>query len=137
VFPGSEWDQRAEPFVRVSGGRIDVGAYEEQPTPAATLEYTGVTEVPAGSGTVELAARVGPTECRSGSLEFLVDGAPVGTVPVDPSTGLAAVTAAVPPGGAAFTVEVRLTASVCAADPLRVRVAVATVGDEPVPTFTG
>jgi len=137
VFPGSEWDQRAEPFVRVSGGRIDVGAFEEQPTPAAVLTYAGATELSAGAGTVELAARVDPPECRSGALRFLVDDVLVATVPVDDATGLAAVTTAVPVGSTAFTVEVRLIDSVCAADPLRVRVAVAAAGDEPVPTFTG
>ena len=39
TFPGGEYDQRGEPYARVSGGKVDVGAYEVQVPPEPT--FTG------------------------------------------------------------------------------------------------
>ena len=133
VFPGSEWDQRGEPYARVVGGAIDVGAFEVQP--AGALTWAGATELPVGAATATLAARVDPAECRTGSLEFTVDGVPAGAADVDPVTGVGEITVPVPAGVTALVVDVRLVGSACSTEPLRVTVTI--TSDGLVPTFTG
>ena len=118
TFPGNQWDQRGIPFTRVYNGRADIGAFERQPTPTATLSYTGTTLYPTGTTTVALQAEVTESWCRDGSFEFRVDGNLVATVAIDPVTGRAGVPASAPSGATSLAIDVRLVGSLCTASPL-------------------
>jgi len=44
AFPGNSYDQRGEPFGRVSGASVDIGAFEAQPDPVPTTTTTTTPE---------------------------------------------------------------------------------------------